>query len=130
VTALLLYGPNPVFTMPQSANVTAALGKLGFFASFNTMLDETSAHAHLLLPDHHSLESWGDYTPRTGVRSIMQPVMLPVFSTKQTADVLLSTATTAKVQLPNLPALPAPAPPAGAPGVPVLVPAPQFYDYL
>ena len=126
VTALLLYGPNPAFTMVDQAEVNDALGKLPFLASFSTLLDETSERAHLLLPDHHSLESWGDYVPRTGVRSVIQPVMTPVFDTKQTADVLLSVAQAANVAIPNAPvATPAPNAPAGAPA-----PAPSFYDYL
>ena len=92
VGALLVYGPNPLYGMPASEEVASALEKVGFIASFATLLDETSQHAHLLLPDHHPLESWGDYVPRTGVYSIIQPVLMPVFDTKQTGDVLLSTA--------------------------------------
>jgi molybdopterin-containing oxidoreductase family iron-sulfur binding subunit len=110
VTALLVHGPNPLYTMPEHANVLSALQKLPFFASFSPYLDETSQHAHVLLPDHHFLESWGDYVPRTGVNSLIQPVMTPVFNTKQTADVLLSIAQRARVNLPNA--------------------APTFYDYL
>ncbi|HEY0305872.1 MAG TPA: molybdopterin-dependent oxidoreductase, partial [Longimicrobiales bacterium] len=110
VTALLVHGPNPLYTMPEHESVLSALQKLPFFASFSPYLDETSQHAHVLLPDHHFLESWGDYVPRTGVHSLIQPVMTPVFNTKQTADVLLSIAQRARVTLPNA--------------------APTFYDYL
>lgn len=92
VGALLVHGPNPLYEMPASDGVDSALANVGFIASFSTLLDETSQHAHLLLPDHHSLESWGDYVPRTGVYSLIQPVLTPVFDTKQTGDVLLSTA--------------------------------------
>ncbi|MGQ0814898.1 MAG: molybdopterin-dependent oxidoreductase [Gemmatimonadota bacterium] len=110
VTALLVYGPNPVYAMPESAAVQDALAKANFVASFSSHLDETAALAHVLLPDHHFLESWGDYTPRTGITSLIQPVMAPVFNTKQTGDVLLSVAQRARVSLPNA--------------------APTFYDYL
>ena len=110
VTALLVYGPNPVYSMPESAAVTDALKKAQFVASFNSYEDETSALAHVLLPDHHFLESWGDYIPRAGINSLIQPVMTPVFSTKQTGDVLLSIAQRAHAALPNG--------------------APTFYDYL
>jgi Fe-S-cluster-containing dehydrogenase component len=139
VTALLVHGPNPVHTMPEHGAVKEALGKVPFIASFSSMLDETSAFAHLLLPDHHSLESWGDYVPRNGLRSIVQPVMTPVFETKQTADVLLSVARAGNVSLPNVPApgaaaaAPAPTQAGAAPAAPA-TPAPQaaysFYEYL
>src|SRR5687768_6566292 len=110
VTALLVYGPNPVYSMPEYQAVRDALQKLPFMASFSSYLDETSQQAHVLLPDHHFLESWGDYVPRTGVNSIIQPVMTPVFNTKQTADVLLAIAQRARVNLPNA--------------------APTYYEYL
>ncbi len=110
VTALLVYGPNPVYSMPEHEQVVDALQRLNFVASFSPYLDETSAHAHVLLPDHHFLESWGDYVPRTGVYSLIQPVMTPVFQTKQTPDVLLAIAQRARVNLPNA--------------------APTYYDYL
>jgi molybdopterin-containing oxidoreductase family iron-sulfur binding subunit len=96
--------------MPEQENARAALQKLPFFASFSPYLDETSQQAHVLLPDHHFLESWGDYVPRTGVTSLIQPVMMPVFDTKQTADVLLAIAQRARVSLPNA--------------------APTYYEYL
>ena len=110
VGALLVYGPNPLFNMPAPEQTRAALQQVPFIASFSPFLDETSALAHLLLPDHHFLESWGDYVPRTGVYSIVQPVMQPVFSTKQTGDVLLSVARRAGATLPTQ--------------------ATTFYDYL
>ena len=107
---LLVHGPNPMHTMPERDIVESALGKVQFVASFSPFLDDTSARAHMLLPDHHFLEAWGDYTPRTGVTSIVQPVMMPVFNTKQTGDVLLSVARRARVTLPDATA--------------------TFYDYL
>ncbi len=67
VGALLVYGPNPLYALPTADNVAAALGKVPFIASFSPYPDDTSEHAHLLLPDHHFLESWGDVVPRTGV---------------------------------------------------------------
>lgn len=101
VTALLVYGPNPVYSMPEHEAVRDALKKAAFVASFNSQLDETSEHAHVLLPDHHFLESWGDYVPRTGIISVIQPVMTSVFNTKQTGDALLSIATRTRVSLPD-----------------------------
>jgi anaerobic selenocysteine-containing dehydrogenase/Fe-S-cluster-containing dehydrogenase component len=110
VGALLVYGPNPAYTMPASDSVAAALGRVPFIASFWPYLDDTSSHAHLLLPDHHFLESWNDYVPRAGVVSMVQPVMMPVFSTKQTGDVLISVARQAGAALSS--------------------PATTYYDYL
>jgi anaerobic selenocysteine-containing dehydrogenase/Fe-S-cluster-containing dehydrogenase component len=101
VGALLVHGPNPVYAMPEGAAVAELLGAVPFVASFGSMLDETSRLAHLLLPDHHFLESWGDYVPRTGLTALVQPVMVPVFNTKQTGDVLLSVARRLGAALPS-----------------------------
>ena len=108
--ALLIHGANPLHGVPLSADAAAALDRVGFIASFASQLDETAARAHLLLPDHHFLEAWGDVEPRPGVFGIVQPVMRPVFQTKQTGDVLLSVARRAGASLPNA--------------------ANTFYDYL
>ena len=97
VGALLVHGPNPLYSMPESAAIGEALGRVGFIASFSPYLDETSERAHLLLPDHHFLESWDDTLPRTNVTALVQPVMTPVFNTKQTGDVLLTVARRAAV---------------------------------
>ncbi len=99
VSALLLHGSNPLYAAPGQADLRGALEKVPFVASFSPYLDETSEVAHLLLPDNHFLESWGDVEPRTGVHSLVQPVMVPVFRTKQTGDVLLSVARRASLTL-------------------------------
>ncbi|CAN5654582.1 TAT-variant-translocated molybdopterin oxidoreductase [soil metagenome] len=99
VGALLVHGPNPLYNMPEHDVVEAALDAVPFIASFSPMLDETSRRAHMLLPDHHFLESWGDYVPRTGLTALVQPVMTPVFQSKQTGDVLLSVARRMNVTL-------------------------------
>jgi molybdopterin-containing oxidoreductase family iron-sulfur binding subunit len=99
VGALLVHGPNPLYGMTAGEDAATALRNVPFVASFASLLDETSQQAHLLLPDHHSLESWGDYVPRTGVYSLIQPTLTPVFDTKQAGDVLLSTARRAGARL-------------------------------
>ena len=54
--------------------------------------DETSEQAHLVLPDHTPLESWGDAAPRPGVRSLVQPAIRPLFDTQAIGDTLLGIA--------------------------------------
>jgi molybdopterin-containing oxidoreductase family iron-sulfur binding subunit len=92
IQILFLHHGDPVFTLPTSSGFSQSLGNVPFVVSFSSLPDETTPHADLILPDHHFLESWGDYSPRSGVMTIQQPAMQPVFDTKATADVLLSTA--------------------------------------
>ena len=93
VPLLFLANTNPAFSLPLSAGFADALQKVPFVVSFSSFLDETTEHAHLILPDHTPLESWGDSQPEVGVRGLMQPVMQPVFETKALGDTLLSVAT-------------------------------------
>jgi molybdopterin-containing oxidoreductase family iron-sulfur binding subunit len=89
---VLLLGPgvNPAFTLPGGLKAADALGKVPFVVSFANQPDETTALAHLILPDTHWLESWGDYSPREGVTGLMQPVMSPIRDARALGDVVLT----------------------------------------
>ncbi len=90
---VLVDGVNPVFTAPKAWAVKDALAKAELIVSFGSFVDETSAMADLILPDHTFLESWIDATPESGalsaVASVAGPVMKPLFTTRATGDVLL-----------------------------------------
>ena len=90
VDLLLIYGTNPVFSLPASWNTTEAVKRVPRVVSFSMTLDETTEHAHLCLPTHTPLESWGDYSPRRGIEGLMQPVMGTLFNTRLLGDILLS----------------------------------------
>lgn len=90
---LMVDGVNPLFTSPKAWRAKDALDKAGFIVSFGSFVDETSAMADLILPDHSFLESWTDATPESGsiaaVASVAAPAMKPLFTTRATPDVLL-----------------------------------------
>ena len=92
VPLLFVRGANPVHTLPKSVKFAEGLAKVGFKVSFTSVPDETSELADLVLPDHHSLESWGDAEPTANTLHLQQPAMEPVFSTRATADVLMDVA--------------------------------------
>jgi len=96
VNVLLLYNANPVFAAPAEWGVHRALEKVPFIASFGSFIDETSALADLILPDHSPLESWLEDTPVSGstrsVMSVAPPAMNPLHNTRATPDVLLDAA--------------------------------------
>ena len=96
IEALLLYDANPVFASPASWHVRESLEKIPFIASFGSFVDETSALADLILPDHSHLESWVDHVAESGstkaVASVAAPAMLPLHHTRAMPDVLLDVA--------------------------------------
>jgi molybdopterin-containing oxidoreductase family iron-sulfur binding subunit len=89
VDSLLILNANPVFSLPSSWDAEEAIRGVPFVVSFSSVLDETSSLAHLILPTHTPLESWGAYTPRTHAMGLMQPVMGTVFDTRHVGDILL-----------------------------------------
>jgi Fe-S-cluster-containing dehydrogenase component len=92
VSLLMVRGANPAFTLPKSVGFAEAMAKVPFKVSFSSVPDETSEFADLILPDHHSLEQWGDAEPVRGTISLQQPTMDPVFNTRATSDVLVALA--------------------------------------
>jgi anaerobic selenocysteine-containing dehydrogenase/Fe-S-cluster-containing dehydrogenase component len=84
---LIIAGANPAYH-----GFAASLRKVRFLAVLASWPDETTELAEVVLPVHTPLESWGDYEPWTGVRSIMQPAMRPVFDTRETGDIFIELA--------------------------------------
>jgi anaerobic selenocysteine-containing dehydrogenase/Fe-S-cluster-containing dehydrogenase component len=89
VSMLFVRNVNPAYTMGKSVGFGAAMAKVPFKVSFSSIMDETSELCDLILPDHYSLEQWGDAEPVAGTLSLQQPTMDPVFDTKATSDVLI-----------------------------------------
>jgi anaerobic selenocysteine-containing dehydrogenase len=96
VQLLLVDGANPVFTAPPAWRVRDALSKVPFIASFGSFIDETSALADLILPDHSFLESWVEGRPEAGalvaVATLAAPAVRPLHNTRAMPDVLLQIA--------------------------------------
>lgn len=90
VQLLILNDANPVFSLPKSWQFHESLKKIPTIVSFSSCMDETTAAAHLILPVHTALESWGDYMPVSGVTGFMQPVMGNLFDTRELGDILIS----------------------------------------
>jgi anaerobic selenocysteine-containing dehydrogenase len=93
---LLLYEANPIFSAPPGLRIREALAKIPTIISFGNFIDETSAQADLILPDHAPLESWLDSMPESGslqsVASLAPPAVLPLHDTRSMPDVLLGLA--------------------------------------
>ena len=91
IDALFIYQANPLYALPPSWNFSKALEAVPLVVGLSSYPDETNQLAHLILPTHTFLESWGDFSPRRKVRSFTQPVMGPRFDTRHLGDILLST---------------------------------------
>lgn len=89
IGALVIHHANPCGFGPMYADLVKMIERVPFIAAFANQLDETARCAHLVLPDHHFLETWSDVAPRAGVIGLQQPAMSPVLDTRAAADELL-----------------------------------------
>jgi anaerobic selenocysteine-containing dehydrogenase len=96
IDTLLLYYTNPLFSTPDVGRWYKAIEKVPFVVTFSPFMDESSDYADVILPDHTYLERWQDDTiyPSLGypVTSLRQPVVKPLYDTRDSGDVLIDLA--------------------------------------
>ncbi|MCS6991902.1 MAG: TAT-variant-translocated molybdopterin oxidoreductase [Chitinophagales bacterium] len=89
VHALIFYGANPVYDHPRGVEFAEAIPKVELTLSLNDRIDETTVLCTYHFPDHHYLESWNDCSPYHGLYLMTQPVIWPLFRTRQAQETLM-----------------------------------------
>lgn len=89
VKGLISHNVNPVYSLAQGKELKESLGKLKLSVALSVQNDETASATEFALPVSHYLESWGDVSKSSGVYSLMQPTIQPLFNSRQLQDVLL-----------------------------------------
>ena len=89
VDVLMIYGANPSYTLANAAEFNAGLEKVGSTVYFGMYADETGTKTQYILPDSHYLESWNDLTPSNGEYALVQPVISPLYNTRQAQESIL-----------------------------------------
>ena len=95
LNALILYNANPVFEAANGDRFAQALDSVPLVVSLSSVLDESAAHAALVLPASTSFEAWGDaYVEGTGFSglALSQPVVSAAHDTRGAGDILLALA--------------------------------------
>ncbi len=80
VKTLIVHNLNPTYYLGEDFN--KALGNVDMVISTSGHLDETARRADLIAPDHHALENWSDVEVISGVASIQQPTIRPLYDTR------------------------------------------------
>ncbi len=88
VDVVICLGVNPVHDWP-GGGFARLLDKAGLSIRHGLCPDETTSACSLSLPSSHYLESWNDAEPRTGLKTLCQPVIAPLFDARQEAESLL-----------------------------------------
>ena len=81
---------NPVYHLPVDLEYADALSKVDTVISLVEVENETSEVSNFVLPINNQFESWGDAKTRTGFYSLQQPVIAPLYDTRQTEAILLN----------------------------------------
>jgi anaerobic selenocysteine-containing dehydrogenase len=96
VQVLFISGANPVYSMPDTQAVTAALEKIPLVVSFSSYMDESAARSDLILPNHIYLERYEDVPLASGfpmsIISLTRPVVEPLYNTRHVGDVIIQLA--------------------------------------
>lgn len=83
---VIFHNCNPVYNIP---GIDKQIKQAGNIIYMGVMPDETNQIAHWVLPTDYYLESWGDYEPWTGIYSLIQPTMKPIYNTLPPGDILI-----------------------------------------
>ncbi len=93
IDLLIIVSSNPVYSSPAGGRLRQAMEQIQLVVTLTPFMDETAAHADLILPSHVFLESWqGATTPAAVAFSTLglgKPVIEPLFDTRHPGDVLL-----------------------------------------
>ncbi len=81
---------NPVYNLPSNFDYREALKSVSSVISLIEVENETSSVSNYILPINNQLESWGDAKTRTGFYSLQQPVIAPLYNTRQAESILLT----------------------------------------
>lgn len=76
---VLLTPANPVFDAPADMDVASWFGKLKSVMHWGMRLDATAHAASVHVPAAHYLESWSDTRTSTGLHTLIQPMILPLY---------------------------------------------------
>ncbi len=96
VQVLFVSDANPAYALPDTDAVVKAFDKIPLVVSFSSYLDETSALADMLLPNHVFLERYQDIPAAPGfakpIISLTQPAVEPLHNTRHVGDVVIQLA--------------------------------------
>ena len=89
VKTLVILGGNPVYNTPSDLKLNKErLDKVPLRIHLGQNVDETAAVCHWHVSEKHFLESWSDAKAYDGTVSIVQPLVQPLYDSKNAHEVL------------------------------------------
>ncbi|PJA54372.1 MAG: hypothetical protein CO167_04155, partial [Candidatus Marinimicrobia bacterium CG_4_9_14_3_um_filter_48_9] len=88
VETLFILGGNPAYSAPADLAFDKLLTTAKQTIHFGKNADETGSLTTWQLPQSHYLESWGDTRSADGTASVIQPLIEPLFDSRNTVEML------------------------------------------
>ena len=89
VGMIVHYGTNPVYNFPADLNYSEAIKNVENVITLTEIINESANLSNFILPHNHAFESWGDSKVRTGFYALQQPVIAPLYNTRQKESILM-----------------------------------------
>lgn len=90
VKTLIIDDINLMYVLPGDSGFGEAIKKVETIVYTGNRNDDTGSQAHWVLPAGSSLEAWGDFELQSGVYSIQQPTIMPLYKTRSLGELLLA----------------------------------------
>ncbi len=90
VGMVIHYGSNPVYNFPADINYADAIQNVDKVITLAETENESANVSNYVLPINNTFEAWGDAKTRTGFYSMQQPVIAPLYTTRQKESIILS----------------------------------------
>ena len=87
VDVLITVGGNPSYQLGQAFAQSLKKARHSFRVSLYE--DETTSETQYVAPLSHYLEAWGDSAPESGVYSVHQPLIRPLYKTKSEGEIFV-----------------------------------------
>jgi MoCo/4Fe-4S cofactor protein with predicted Tat translocation signal len=90
IAAVIHYDSNPVYHLPTDLGYAEAVKSIPLVISMSEGENESTAVSNYVLPINSMFESWGDFQTRSTFVSLQQPVIAPLYNTRQKEEILLT----------------------------------------
>jgi len=90
VGVVVHFDTNPVYNLSPEYKYEEAAKKVPMSITLTEQANETSEVSNYVLPIHNQLEGWSDFKTRTGFYSMQQPIIAPLYNTRQKEAILLN----------------------------------------
>ncbi len=87
--AAIFWEANPSYALADRGGFGAAMAHAPLTIRLGLHDDETASRCDVVLPVNHWLESWNDFEPSADLLSLQQPLIRPLYDTRQGEEILL-----------------------------------------